>query len=233
MLYANAVRDTSVRKKQFTGVWDARRLLYELLLIAKSVKDEKIELYATESTDDTYKIRCKRIISVINAFRGCKIIQSSSDPILLSVLVTEDYSESKISEMVSLIEGISPIIYKKCIGNAFSKDNIYSSREQLFSLLFEYRFETYKLFTRWKGVYGKNIGGVMAIDITQRLYNEKIESINDKLDRFLLSLLGDEFDKILTEIELIDNYDYPDVTEEELYNEYCIAKGSESQTFLA
>lgn len=212
------------RKKQFTGVWDARRLLYELLSIAKSVKNGKIELYATESTDDSYKIRSKRVVSVINAFRGRKIIFANSDSILLSTLVSEGYSEENISELIALIEDVSPVLYKECIGNAFSQDNIYSSREQLFSILFEYRLETYKLATHWNGVLETDIAREIAIDITRKLYDEKIENVNETLDKLLLLLLGDDFNKTFTEKELLEDYDYPNVTDEELHEmelEYC------------
>ena len=54
--------------------------------------------------------------------------------------------------------------------------------------------------------------------------NEKIESVNETLDKLLLLLLGDDFDKTFTEKELLEDFDYPNVTDEELHEmelEYC------------
>ena len=64
------------RIKQFTGIWDAKRLLYELLRITQSAKSWKIELYETDSEQTPYKVRYERVISVINAFVGYKVIDA-------------------------------------------------------------------------------------------------------------------------------------------------------------
>ena len=88
---------------------------------------------------------------------------------------------------------------------------------QLFSFLFRYRFAIYKFATHWDGVLETDIAGGIAIDITRKLYDEKIESVNETLDKLLLHLLGDDFDKTFTEKELLEDYDYPNVTDEELH----------------
>lgn len=114
--------------------------------------------------------------------------------------------------------------YETRIEDAFNQDREYTSRMQLFSFLFRYRLETYKLSTYWNNVLETDIAGGIAIDITRKLYNEKIDSINETLDKLLLLLLGDGFSKTFTERELLEDYDYPNVTDEELYEmelEYC------------
>ena len=211
------------RKKQFIGVWDSKRLLRELLEITESVKNNwKIELYKTDSEQTPYKIRCKRVISVINAFKGSKVIDDWGY-IPFETLIPEDYSEMEILELTSLIVDCLPK-YETRIEIAFNQDREYTSRMQLFSLLFRYRLAIYKLATHWNGVLETDIAGGIAIDITRKLYNEKIESINDTLDKLLLLLLGDDFNKTFTEKELLENYDYPNVTDEELHEmdlDYC------------
>ena len=211
------------RKEQFTGIWDARRLLHELLRITQSVKGWKIELYKTDSEQTPYNIRYERILSVINAFVGYKVIDTDRDYIPLDILIPENYSEMKISELTSLIVDFLPK-YETRIGNAFNQDRKYTSRMQLFSFLFRYRLETYKLSTYWNNVSETDIIGGIAIDMTRKLYNEKIENINETLDKLLLLLLGDDFDKTFTERELFEEYDYPNITDEELHEmelEYC------------
>ena len=214
---------TEERVKQFTGIWDARRLLYELLRITQSARSWKIELYKTDSEQTPYKVRYERVLSIINAFVGSKVIDTDRDYIPLDILIPEDYSEMKISELTSLIVDFLPK-YETRIGNAFNQDREYTSRMQLFSLLFRYRLETYKLSTYWNNVSEIDFAGGIAIDLTRKLYNEKIENINEALDKLLILLLGDNFDKTFTERELLEDYDYPNVTDEELHEmdlDYC------------
>ena len=211
------------RKEQFTGIWDARRLLHELLRITQSVKGWKIELCKTDSEQTPYKVRYERVLSVINAFMGYKVIDIDRDYIPLDILIPENYSEMKMLKLTSLIVDFLPK-YETRIEDAFNQDREYTSRMQLFSLLFRYRLETYKLSTYWNNVSETDIVGGIAIDMTEKLYNEKIESINETLDKLLLFLLGDGFDKTFTERELLEEYDYPNVTDEKLHEmelEYC------------
>lgn len=204
------------RKKQFIGVWDSKRLLRELLEITESVKSWKIELYKTDSEKTPYKIRCKRVISVINAFNGCKRITTDWGYIPLDMLISEDYPEMKIAELTSLIVDFLPK-YSERIKNTFSQDEEATNRMQLFYFLFRYRHAAYKLSTHWDGVSETDIVGAIAIDMTRKLYNEKIESMNETLDKLLLLLLDDKFNKTFTEKELLEDYGYPNVTDEELH----------------
>ena len=176
------------RIKQFTGIWDARRLLYELLRITQSARSWKIELYETDSEQTPYKVRYERVISVINAFVDYKVIDADWGYIPLDTLISEDYPETKIAELTSLIVDFLPR-YSERIKNTFSQDEEATNRMQLFYFLFRYRLETYKLSTHWNGVLETDIVGAIAIDMTRKLYNEKIESMNETLDKLLLLLL--------------------------------------------
>ena len=198
-------------------------MLHELLRITQSVRGWKIELCKTDSEQTPYKVKCKRVISVINAFNGHKEIEDDWRYIPLDTLISKDYPETKIAELTSLIVDFLPK-YEARIENAFNQDRKYTSRMQLFSFLFRYRLETYKLSTYWNNVSEADIVGAIAIDMTRKLYNEKIERINETLDKLLLLLLGDVFDKAFTERELLKEYDYPNITDEELHEmelEYC------------
>ena len=217
---------TEERKKQFTGIWDARRLLYELLRITQSVRSWKIELYKTDSERTPYKIRCERVVSVMNAFKGRKEIDADWGYIPFEILIPEGYSEMKMSELTSMIVDLLPEHIKEIYNETFVKNSLAETSERLFLFMFllEYRFETYKLYTYWNKVSETCIGGLIAIHITNKLYDEKIEGINETLDNLLLLLLGDDFNKTFTEKELLEDYDYPNVTDGELHEmelEYC------------
>ena len=198
-------------------------MLHELLRITQSVRGWKIELCKTDSEQTPYKVKCKRVISVINAFNGHKEIEDDWRYIPLDTLISEDYPETKIAELTSLIVDFLPR-YSERIKNTFSQDEEATNRMQLFYFLFRYRLETYILSTHWDGVSETDIVGAIAIDMTRKLYNEKIESMNETLDKLLLSLLDDKFNKTFIERELLEDYDYPNVTDRELHEmelEYC------------
>lgn len=44
-----------------------------------------------------------------------------------------------------------------------------------------------------------------------------MQLVNDKIDRVLLLLLGDKYDKTFTVEELREKYGYPNITDEELF----------------
>ena len=52
--------------------------------------------------------------------------------------------------------------------------------------------------------------------MTTFLFQKQIRPVCDVIDRMLILLLGDDFDKTFVEVELFQ-YGYPDVTDEELY----------------
>lgn len=94
------------RKKQFTGVWDAKKLLRELLNITQSVEGWQINLYKTASID--YTTKCKRVVSVINAFNGRKGREVKYNTISLHDLITKTYSDTMRSELISSIKELFP-----------------------------------------------------------------------------------------------------------------------------
>ena len=56
----------------------------------------------------------------------------------------------------------------------------------------------------------------MVIETTDYLFQKNIRPACDVIDRMLILLMGDDFDKTFTEKELL-SYGYPDVTDDELY----------------
>ena len=69
---------------------------------------------------------------------------------------------------------------------------------------------------KWSGVLEccKSMG--IIIQATTFMFQKQIRPVCNTIDRMLILLLGDDFEKTFTEEELFQ-YDYPDVTDEELY----------------
>ena len=61
--------------------------------------------------------------------------------------------------------------------------------------------------------YSESVG--LIIKATNTLYQKDIKQVSDKIDKMLILLMGDDYDKTFTEKEL-HKYGYPYVTDEEL-----------------
>ena len=204
------------RKEQFTGIWDAKKLLYELLNITQSVEGWRID-FNRINYSMCYTTKCERVISVINAFNGRKGIEAKRKPISLHNLISKTYSDEKKSELISSIKELLPKLEDERIENIFSPQKEFLSRMQLFGILYSYRLDTYKFSSRWRNANDSDIAGELATDITRKFYNESMDSINETiLDKLLLLLLGYETDKTFTEIELLKDYGYPNVSNRDI-----------------
>lgn len=210
------------RKKQFKGVWDAKKLFRELLDITQSVEGWQIDFDKTNHSM-RYTTKCERIISVINAFNGRKGIEAKCKPISMRNLISKTYPDEKKSELISSIKELLPNIENKRIEDIFNPQREFLSRMQLFGILYSYRFDTYKFSSRWRNANDSDIAGELATDITRKFYNESMDSINETiLDKLLLLLLGYEVDKSFTEIELLEDYGYPNVSNRDVREFYRI-----------
>lgn len=208
------------RKKQFKGVWDAKKLLRELLNITQSVEGWQINLDEANYSNNT---KCERVISVINAFNGRKGIEAKCKPISLHSLISKTYPDEKKSELISSIKELLPNIENERIKDIFNPQKEFLSRMQLFGILYSYRFDTYKFSSRWRNANDSDIAGELATDITRKFYNESMDSINETiLDKLLLLLLGYETDKTFTEIELLEDYGYPNISDRDIRRLYWI-----------
>ena len=202
------------RKELFARVWDSKRLLNELLEVTEL---KGTHIYILNWDRNFYQIRCKRIISVIRAFKGStSSMEIRNNSILLRNLISENCSDERIEKLISLIVEVNPEMDKEKIEEFFNPQRDFFCRILIFSILFRYKREILKLSTCWNNVGATNSVEDIAIDITKKLYKEKMKDINDTLDKLLLLLLGDDFDKTITERELLEKYDYPNVTDEEL-----------------
>lgn len=56
----------------------------------------------------------------------------------------------------------------------------------------------------------------ISILYSRDLYRQHIEEAYKKVGRLILLLMGEKFEKIFTVEQLIDNYGYPAISEEEL-----------------
>lgn len=198
----------------FNHQWDVERFLYEYIQLAKDCNNVREYMVNTEVTPN--QIRFQRIMSVISAYKGSEYVPLHS-PFALECLVSETLSKDKQIELEAKLKEIIPLpvyIYRNIpllLNDTFE-------RGILFKELMKYRITIEKQVHYWGGVFEATKGYALAIDVTKQLYNEKICSANSIIDKILILLLGDDFNRSLCEQELIEKYGYPIVTDEELHD---------------
>ncbi len=207
------------KEHKFDGVWDARRVLYNALFYA----DEKGSIkYETGEVESTCNLERQRFYAVLKAYGkiendvlgGCEVGLRIGNE--WGVWISKKRSQEKMKELYKLLRlnmrndfimrGVDASIFLNTEYDILS----------FFRELFKYRKELYTLDMIWYGVLecSRPIG--MVIETTNFLFHKHIRPACDVIDRMLILLMGDDFDKTFTEKELL-SYGYPDVTDDELY----------------
>lgn len=199
--------------------WDALRLVQEYMKIAWMANDnvpfEKIPL--------GNQIRLQRVASAISAFmnwdykkeRTLETINSVFDSYENKrVLEKSKISEQKLSDLRKILCDSSSESWKT---ERLLKDfNIDCDREQLMWMLVRYRISAEDLLSTFSGVMAARVGGYLGIQTVRDIYNPVLVECNNKIDKMIVILLGDCFEKSFTERELIERYNYPTMTDSEL-----------------
>ena len=102
------------------------------------------------------------------------------------------------------------------IEHLLKKFDIQTDREQLLGVLLRYRIATEELVNTFSGVQEARTGAYIGINALQSLYHPVLEEYNDRVDDLIVLLLGKTFQKTFAVRELIEKYNYPSVTDEEL-----------------
>lgn len=207
------------KERKFDGVWDARRVLYNVLSYAD---EEGYIKYVPGGTESTYGIKRQRFNAALKAYGkienddlfGCETGLRIGNE--WGVWISETCSQEKMNGLYELLKQNMrhDFILRGYDASIFLKEE--HDRLSFFKKLFKYRKELYVLDMKWSGVLecSRSIG--MVIETTDFLFHKNIKPACDVIDRMLILLMGDDFDKTFTEKELL-SYGYPDVTDDELY----------------
>ncbi len=207
------------KERKFDGIWDARRVLYNVLSYAD---EEGYIQYVAGDAESTYGIKRQRFNAALKAYGkidkdilcGCEIEPRIGDQ--CGVWISKTRSNEKMEELFELLRQNMhhDFIMRQYDASNFLKEK--HDRLSFFRKLFKYRKELYALDMIWSGVLecSRPIG--MVIETTDFLFHNHIRPACDVIDRMLILLMGDDFDKTFTEKVLL-SYGYPDVTDDELY----------------
>ena len=201
--------------RKFDGIWNAERILRNILCYA----NEKGFISYEDNKQD---IRRQRFYAAFRAYG--KIEESMIEDSLFGnswvidpfLWLSKTRSEKKMEELRRLLK--DNLSYRTIKMKVDSPDFLEGNYEIvcIFQTFLNYRMELLKLERIWSGVLECNMPIGIAINATTFLYRNHITPACKIIDRILVLLMGDDFDKTFTEEELFQ-YGYPDVTDEELY----------------
>ena len=196
-------------KRQLNGVWDASRVLQEYLHFAdKSGRIKKIDM----ADDSPYGIKLRRFATAMKAYgRDVKNFNEFEG------IISKSCSPDKLDEFRQLLKPLLENDYHKKLIN--DTRFIRESRDiyHLFMALFKYRKSLFEVENVWSGLMECPMSVSMVYYATKDLYTKHIKEISDTIDRMLVLLMGDDFNRSFTEEELLP-FGYPDITDEELEN---------------
>ena len=202
-------------ERKFDGIWNAERILCNVLYYA----NEKGFICNEDSKQD---FRRQRFYAAFRAYGKIPeyLFENSLfgnlwaiDPCLW---LSKTRSEEKMEELRKLLkDNLSFKGIKMKVDEPAFLEKDYEI-VCIFRTFLKYRQELQKLEEIWSGVLECNMPIGVAINSTTFLYHNHIIPVCKIIDRILVLLMGDDFDKTFTEEELFQ-YGYPDVTDEELY----------------
>lgn len=210
---------SKVKERIFDGVWDAKRVLAGCLWYS----DEEGNIpYFEVGEESPNEIRRKRFYAALSAYGKIEkeflMDYDMGNRIgdMTYGLLSKTRSQEKIDELRELLkQNLRYEFFKRFVEVPDFLDNE-NDLFYIYKSLFRYRKELLSLGMKWYCVLEccKSMG--MIIEVTTTLFQKQIRPVCDVIDRMLILLLGDDYDRTFTEEELFQ-YGYPDVTDEELY----------------
>ena len=194
-------------ERKLNGIWNVERILKEYLSLA----DNSGHIRNIDLSDDSPRgIKVRKFVAAMKAYG--KDINNYNE---FEDIVSNSCSPEKIEEFRRLL--------KENLDDDFQKERVDNPRfirgnwdiPDLFEALFEYRKRLYAVENAWSGYLECPMSVAMVAKVTNSLYQKHIKAVSDIIDRMLVLLMGDDYDKSFTEAELLP-FGYPDVTDREL-----------------
>ncbi|MBQ9669357.1 MAG: hypothetical protein IJV45_11555 [Prevotella sp.] len=165
--------------------WDAKKILQEYILFA----DEKGSIrYAYPSG------RLEALETALRAYgkQACFSYQGCRG------LISPTCSEEKRAVLGSiLLHYIDDEYMRKYIEHFLSSTNNTEDRAYLFEIFFQYKKRLYSLEHIWSGVMECSPAIHLGIMTTSNLTKSYLEEVTDMVDRILILLMGDDYDRTI------------------------------------
>lgn len=214
--------DNSLREK-FSRVWNVDLVIDYIECLANiqfhgHVKIERIK------DNDYHNLLKERLDSVLSAYGRCWRPRGRG--------LIGKMSEDKQKELFSLISDnenieasdkmISRIIDAQKFFDFSEEENLNYDSGYSVGHFFSYLLYIYVSLCRINDPFHNMVECSHSVGETCSYISRSILSsqkeLLDKIKRILVLMMGDDFDKEISEVELIEKYGYPEVTDEELHN---------------
>ena len=220
------------------GSWDAHKLVRAYISIAWKISNTYRIDYSSLFQNDPipfqklrgdYQIKVRRIAAVISAFTGNDMNESDPYKIIRSVFPYIGEYGSALKQSIIDVSDFELLKAKLCEAASdeswwvegflrlFERDSS-TDRGDLLSVLLAYRIatENFCFDNIFSGIYEASAVFGIGQKTIEGLYYPKLEECNMKVDDMIVLLLGNTFKGSFTQQELIEHYNYPTTTDEEL-----------------
>ena len=207
------------KERKFDGVWEAERLLRNYLYYAN---EEGYLIDMNSYEESPYKIRQRRFLAAMKAYgREEKVfyhdVSYKNLGDISRYIISKSHSKDKMDQFLNMVRQnlSSNTHYDKIL---YSKDSFGNEMDiwLAFEKLFQFRKGLFTLEHQWSGALECSPSLGMIYRATDNLYRNNIRTVSEVIDKMLILLMGDDYDKSFTEKELFQ-FGYPDVTDDELY----------------
>ena len=206
-----------MEERRLTGKWEANRVLENFLRFA----DNRGKIKVSAQLDDSPSgIEERRFLAAMKAYGKEENLFHEDEYRFPEYqhLISKTCSEDKMNELYLLLKQNSTGSISRYLDEPDILKGVYK-RALLFRGLFLYRKSLYNVEKVWSGVLECPPTMILAYEVTTNLNRTQIKAVIDVIDRMLVLLMGDDYDKSFTEEELL-SFGYPDVTDYELYDMY-------------
>lgn len=235
--HALCFSDKPVDLNLFSGEWNVERLYKSLLEIITDTDGYGPIIIKAPIDDVSFRVKAQRVAAVFSAFGKevkMKILGKFISYEIYNI-VNDVCSEDKVKEMCNIIgykyvkseeEYLESFKYKVPADyvkyHMETLGHLRKSRESLFHSLLQYRLKCRGVINHWQGCI-EGILCVMLVRISKNIISTNFEKDVKQLDRLLILMMGDGYDKSFSERELITNFNYPAITDSELLElEECL-----------
>ena len=199
--------------------WDANRLVREYIGIAWMTNDT----IPFQNLPWDSQVRIRRVAAVISAYLDYNLKELDSFEIISYVFSNYD-NRKVLSESNIDVSDFERLKKKLCevsdeswrMEHLLKQFQLNEDREQLLNVLLRYRIATEELENTFSGTLEARTGAYIGTKALQGLYNSKLQECNRRVDDMIVLLLGSTFKRTFTERELIEHYNYPATTDDEL-----------------
>lgn len=191
--------------RQFNGMWNVARVLQEYMYFT----DDRGNVSSLNlSGDSPYGIKMRRLVAAMKAYGKDVCLHHGMES-----LISDTCSNEKMDELCLLLRQYLHDKHSEALAPDLLKG--VHERKDLFEALFRYRKSLYRVESLWAGMIECSRTIALAYRLTSNLNQTQIKAVSDVIDRMLVLLMGDDYDKTFSEDELLP-FGYPYVTDKEL-----------------